>query len=110
MTHSLRFLPEVADDALAAFAWYEAKAQGLGEQFLRAFYAAANQVPRNPMLHTKAHGDFRRCLLPRFPYAFYFTVEGEEVVGFGLFHCARDPETVRAQLRRRHPAAGNERR
>ena len=103
MTHSLRFLPEVADDALAAYAWYEGKAHGLGEEFLRVFYACAEQVPRNPMLYTRVHGEFRRCLLRRFPYAFYFRVEGEATVGFGLFHCARDPESVWAQLEQRGP-------
>ena len=106
MRRPLRFLPEVADDALAAYAWYEEKAPGLGEEFLRVFYACAGRVPRNPMLYTRAHGDFRRCLLRRFPYAFYFRVEGEEIVGFGLFHCARDPENVRAQLEQREPADG----
>ncbi len=103
MRRSPRFLPEVEDDVLAAYAWYEGKAQGLGEEFLRAFYAAANQVPRNPMLYTRAHGEFRRCLLRRFPYAFYFRLAEGEVIGFGLFHCARDPESVRTQLEERGP-------
>ena len=29
MTYVLRFLPEVEEDAIAAYAWYEEKAQGL---------------------------------------------------------------------------------
>ena len=69
MTQVLRFLPEVADDALAGYAWYEEKEQGLGDEFLRAFYACANEVLRNPLISPKVHREFRRRLLRRFPYA-----------------------------------------
>lgn len=45
--------------------------------------------------------EFRRRLLGRFPYAVYFMVEDDQIVVFGLFHCARDPRTIRANLRER---------
>ena len=35
MTHTLRFLAEVEDDAVEGFIWYENKSRGLGEEFLR---------------------------------------------------------------------------
>jgi hypothetical protein len=37
MSYSLSFLPEVEDDAIAGFMWYEQKSKGLGEDFLRIF-------------------------------------------------------------------------
>jgi hypothetical protein len=37
MSFSLSFLPEVEKDALAGYIWYEEKAIGLGEDFLRIF-------------------------------------------------------------------------
>jgi len=40
MTYSLRFLPDVEEDIFAAYSWYEGKARGLGEEFLRVFYAS----------------------------------------------------------------------
>jgi hypothetical protein len=101
MTHTLRFLPEVEEDAFAGYAWYEGKSAGLGDEFLRVFYACAGQIPRNPLLYPKVHGEFRRRLLRRFPYAMYFTVEGDEAIVFALFHCARAPRTVRGELRKR---------
>jgi hypothetical protein len=42
MTYSLRFLPEVEEDVMAGYAWYEENAQGLGEEFLRLIYACLN--------------------------------------------------------------------
>ena len=41
MTYVLRFLPVVEEDILAGYTWYEEKAPGLGEEFLRVFYGAS---------------------------------------------------------------------
>lgn len=102
MTYTLRFLPEVEEDVIAGYMWYEAKAPGLGEEFLRIFYACAAELLRNPLLYQKIHNEFRRRLLRRFPYAIYFSVEGEQIIVFGLFHCARDPKTTKTKLLNRN--------
>lgn len=98
MIYSLRFLPEVEDDVIGGYAWYEEKATGLGEEFLRMFYAFTQEIARNPLLYRKVFRDFRRRLLRRFPYAIYFRIDGQEIVVFGLFHCARNPDIVRREL------------
>ena len=104
MTYTLRFLPDVEEDAIGGYAWYEAKSPGLGEEFLRVFYACASEIPRNPLLYPRAYGEFRRRLLRRFPYAVYFMIREDQVVVIGLFHCARDPRTVRKKLQDRDEA------
>jgi hypothetical protein len=86
MTYTLRFLPEVEDDAISGYSWYETKSPGLGEDFLRMFYACAGDIPRNPR---------------RFPYAIYFIIEKDLVVVTGLFHCACDPRVVESRLKGR---------
>ena len=98
MTYALRFLPKVEADALNGRLWYEEKSPGLGEEFLRVFYACAQELARNPMVHQNVHAEFRRCLVRRFPCAIYFRVEDDRVVVFGLFHCARDPRRLRGEL------------
>lgn len=50
MTYTLRFLPEVEDDAIAAYMWYEEKSHGLGEDFLRMFYAFTTEQRRTRSL------------------------------------------------------------
>jgi len=101
MTYNLRFLPEVEDDVIAGYVWYEGKSPGLGEEFLRMFYACASELPRNPLLYPKVHKEFRCRLLRRFPYAIYFTIKDDQIIVFGLFHCARDPRTIRTKLQDR---------
>ena len=101
MTHSLRFLPEVEEDIIGGYIWYESKSPGLGDEFLHMFYACAGEIPRNPLRYAKIYNELRRCLLRRFPYAIYFMIKDEQVIVFGLFHCARDPRTIRIKLRDR---------
>lgn len=106
MTYSLRFLPGVEEDAAVGYRWYEEKAPGLGEEFLRIFYACAREILPNPLLYSKVHGEFRRRLLRRFPYAIYFKIQGEEIIVFGLFHCARDPRNIGMKLQERESPRG----
>jgi plasmid stabilization system protein ParE len=98
MTYTLAFLPAVEADVLAGRVWYEDKSPGLGEEFLRVFYACTQAVARNPMAYQRVHRDLRRCLLRRFPYAVYSRVVDDCVVVFGVFHCARDPHRVGREL------------
>jgi len=106
MTYTVRFLPDVEEDAIGGYAWYQTKSSGLGEEFLRIFYACANDIPRNPLLYREVYGEFRRCLLRRFPYAIYFMIKGDQIIVMGLFHCARDPRTIRMELQDRKEPGG----
>jgi hypothetical protein len=103
MTYDLRFLPEIEEDVIGSYLWYEAKSSGLGEDFLRVFYACAGEIPRNPLLYPKIYREFRRRLLRRFPYAIYYMIEDNNIIVFGLFHCARDPYSIRLTLQGREP-------
>jgi len=101
MTYELRFIPEIEEDVTSGYGWYEDKSPGLGEEFLRIFYAYAFNISRNPLMYPIVHNRFRRCLLKRFPYAIYFTIEENRIIVFGLFHCARDPRTINTKLQKR---------
>ena len=98
MTYSLRFLPEIEEDVIGGYVWYEGKSPGLGEEFLRMFYACACEIARSPLKYQKVDGGFRRCLLRRFPYAIYFMIKDDQVIVCGFFHCARDPGAIRMKL------------
>lgn len=103
MTRRLRFLPDVEQDLFGAHGWYEEQSHGLGSDFLRVFYAKVAEVGRNPALYAKMHGEFRRCLLSRFPYAMYYRVEDDAVIVVGVFHyCARDPRVLTRALSQRN--------
>ena len=101
MTYPLHFFSEVEADVFSAYVWYGAKSPGLGEEFLRIFYACVKEIPENPLLYPKVCREFRRRLLRRFPYAIYFMIKDNQIIMSGLFHCARDPHTIRTTLQDR---------
>lgn len=98
MRYTLRFLEEVEGDATAAYEWYEERAAGLGRAFLQELYGAAADILANPLLYRAVDSTIRRCLLRRYPYSIYFTIEEDLILVIGLFHCARDPRGVASDL------------
>jgi len=48
VNYTIKFTPPVGNEALNAYYWYEKKSKGLGEDFLRVFYANATELSRNP--------------------------------------------------------------
>ncbi|MGR3302445.1 MAG: hypothetical protein ACUZ8I_08055 [Candidatus Scalindua sp.] len=44
MIYSLSFLPELEEDTINGYKWYEDKTIGLGEEFLRIFYALSHEI------------------------------------------------------------------
>lgn len=101
MTYTLRFLPEVEEDLINGYFWYEEKEKGLGEEFLLMFFDYANEIIDNPLIYRKVYGEFRRCLLKRFPYAIYFCCTKDEIIIFGILHCARSPISINSELQGR---------
>ena len=78
---------EVAEAAL----WYEARQSGLGDRFLTAVEAAANDAARSPQLYLRLHGMLRRILLSRFPYGLMFRDTPAELLIVSCYHLHDDP-------------------
>ena len=70
---------EVRDEAQAeipaAFACYEDRRQGLGQQFLLSLDAVFERIRRQPMAFPVIDGPVRHAMLRRFPYALIFDLE-----------------------------------
>ena len=74
------FRPQAADDASEVQAWYESRRAGLGHEFGLAIEALIGRVATNPFMFRRVHGETRRAVLSRFPYAIYFRPEGDQLV------------------------------
>ena len=80
MTRQVVFRPEAEDEVLATRAWYEARRWGLGKEFAQAVNELVSRIVDAPMAYQRAHGDTRRAVLFRFPYAVYYRLAGEDIV------------------------------
>jgi plasmid stabilization system protein ParE len=80
VTRQVVFRPEAEDEVLATRAWYEARRSGLGKEFAQAVDELVNRIVDAPMAYQRAHGDTRRAVLSRFPYAVYYRLAGEDIV------------------------------
>ena len=83
--------PAVEADVEAAFDWYEGEEPGLGFEFLEELRAAYHRILDHPFGYQDLRSGIRRGLTRRFPYAVYFSVEGETIVIVAVVSTARDP-------------------
>jgi plasmid stabilization system protein ParE len=97
----LRVLPEAFRDLAETVDWYNARQDGLGEEFEWRFYTRVESLPGNPLACAVAYRDFRRLLLNKFPYAVYYRIHRQEIVISLIFHAARNPATLRRMLKSR---------
>ena len=90
---------EAERDVAEAFAWYEDRRAGLGEDFLTSLDASLQGLRRMPEMHALAYRTFRRALIRRFPYAIFYEFEAQCVTVYSVFHTARDPQKWRQRLK-----------
>jgi len=86
------FRRKVGQDLARAFGWYEEQRAGLGERFLAAVNASFDQIEEFPEMFACVHGDVRRAVVTRFPYAVFYRLEPRQVVILTVLQTARDPK------------------
>ncbi len=69
MTAEIIFAPETEQDLVEAYAWYEDRRIGLGEDFLSCIDACIETIRRSPEIYPKVFENYRRALIRRFPNA-----------------------------------------
>jgi len=91
MARPLVFRRQVAQDLAGGYRWYEEQRIGLGEQFLGAVDASFDTIEQFPEMFARVHGEVRRAMVSRFPYAVFYRIETNRVVVLTVLHTARDP-------------------
>jgi len=87
---SVRLRPEAAADIRAAMAWYDARKPGLGAEFLNETDAVFARIAERPESYPAVHGETRRALMRRFPYAVYFDIDNEGALVMAVLHQRQD--------------------
>jgi plasmid stabilization system protein ParE len=98
MSVELVIAPEAELDIAEAYAWYEGRRAGLGEEFLSSVDACVESIRRRPEMYIVVHEGYRRSLLRRFPYAVFYESSEMKVTIYAVFHNSRDPDKWRQRL------------
>ena len=88
----LRYTDRAKDDLEIAFAWYERQRRGLGFDFLDCVEAALQNVIDNPEMYRKRYSNFRGCVIRRFPFTVFYTIESDEIVVHSVFDSRQNPK------------------
>jgi plasmid stabilization system protein ParE len=84
------FRPQAEDEVLEVRQWYELRRMGLGKEFGEAADDLVARIAANPLAFPRVHGETRRAVLSRFPYAIYFRASDDEIVVLAV-HGRQDP-------------------
>lgn len=94
----------LSSDALAdlqeGFWFYEAQQEGLGDHFATCLREDVESLRNTAGIHRKTREDYHRALSRVFPYALYYTCDGEEAIVWAVVDCRRNPEWIRRLLQR----------
>ena len=92
------FTPEADDDMAEAYAWYESREPGLGEDFLRCVEGCARGWQRRREMYPLAVDEFRRAPVRRFPFEVFDEAAADRITIHAVSHCSQDPQKWRDRL------------
>ena len=98
MTLRLVLRPQAEAELLEARDWYEARSPGLGAVFCAAVDVEMVAIAERPLAYPRVHGEMRRTILRRFPYAVFYHVLQDEIVVLGVVHGRRHPRLWQSRV------------
>ena len=85
------FDPDARAEFLAAVEYYEECQTGLGRRFREDVEAKVDAISAMPFRFRVLRAPFRRCLVPKFPYAVIFSIEPDFILIIAVAHTKRKP-------------------
>ena len=95
----IRILSSAVEDLHAGRLFYERQAEGIGAYFFDSLFADIDSLSLYAGIHPVVFG-YHRLLAKRFPYAVYYTVEGDAAVVWRVLDLRRHPDRNRKALDR----------
>jgi hypothetical protein len=93
----IRLLAEAEQDLWDGFRFYQGQQEGLGRYFLDSLTSDIDALAFFAGIHETVAG-FHRALSRRFPFAIYYTVNGNIVTVKAILDCRKKPAWIRTKL------------
>ena len=88
----LRYTERAQEDLEVAVSWYEKQQLGLGLEFLDSVESSLKGIESSPYMYEVIHASYRRCLVRRFPFSLFYTIDSDELVIHAVFDNRQDPK------------------
>jgi len=88
----LSYTERSSEDLDIAIAWYEKQRRGLGFEFLDCVEVAIKSIVQSPELYRIYYSQFRCCIVRRFPFVIFYTIEGDAIIVHSVFDSRQDPQ------------------
>jgi len=94
----IEILDEAEADLIGGYHFYESQDAGLGSYFLDSLFSDIDSLLIHAGVHAVVFG-YRRRLSKRFPFAVYYSVDGELIRVHAVLDCRRNPTWIRSRLK-----------
>lgn len=94
----IKITSDALEDLNEGYLFYEAQEDGLGEYFSDSLKSDIEGLKITGGVHRLAFRDYRRALSRIFPYAIYYSMEGQTVTIWAVIDCRRNPEWISDHL------------
>lgn len=94
----IKITSDALEDLNEGYLFYEAQEDGLGEYFSDSLKSDIEGLKVTGGVHRLAFRDYRRALSRIFPYAIYYSMEGQTVTIWAVVDCRRNPEWISDHL------------
>lgn len=95
------FHPEARAELSESFNFYDARLDGLGLRFLAAVEETVQTISTHPEAGARLAGEFRKRIVPGFPYNIIYRVREEYIYLVAVAHQHRRPGYWRERADRR---------
>lgn len=85
------FHVDATEELRAAAAYYEDQVGGLGEEFLDEVEHGLHRIEQFPQRWSIYDGEYRRCLLRRFPYGLVCRLASDRTFIIAVAHLKQEP-------------------
>lgn len=88
---NLRFHSEALDDYEESADYYQAISVVVAKRFVSEIERSIQNIKSHPLACPVIEDDVRRCLLKRFPFGIYFSIEHDHILILAVMHLSRRP-------------------
>ncbi len=95
---TIKILPAANEDLINGYRFYEQQQQGVGDYFLDSLFADIDSLVIYHGVHPVFFHHYHRMLAKRFPFAIYYTIEGDDIVIYAILDCRQNPAWIVGRL------------